>query len=670
MITTRSVLFALLSLGFLAVSANAQNANATEVEKLKAELATSPEGIDRLYEEAGDFYLKGKYREAKARMTRAYASFQRLEVNDKAKKVAYLRRLSVISYHLQENDKTIEYATEVAIHALTDDDRGFAYNTLGLAYDNKGEYAKAIGYHEKSLNVRLKTLGAEHPEVGKSYSNIGAVYSNKAEYDKAIGYHEKALAIRLKTLGPEHPLVGASYNNIGAVYSNKAEYDKALGYHEKALAIQLKTLGAEHPAVATSYFWIGLVYSSKGEYDKAIGYLLKAKPIFLKKLGAQHPSTKDVQSGIDLLKVATARLKAELAIRPDDIDRLAQEAVDFYGKGKYREAKASMTRAYAAFERLEVKDKAKRVNYLRLLSNISDALQENDKTIEYATQVAIHALTDDDRGFAYNNIAIAYLKKGEYDKAIGYYEKSLAIRLKVLEAEHPEVATTYNNLGSAYLKKGEYDKAIGYYEKSLPIQLKALGAEHPSVATSYNNIGSAYQDKGEYDKAIGYLEKALAIKLKKLGSEHPSVGINYNDIGLVYTNKGEYHKAIGYYEKSLAIYLKTLGAKHPEVATTYNNIGLAYHRKAEYDKALGYYEKALAIQLKALGSEHPDVGTSYFNIGAVYANLKRGFFGKHKKSDKKMAMAYLLKAKAIFLPRLGAQHPQMKNLQSWIDGLK
>jgi hypothetical protein len=75
----------------------------------------------------------------------------------------------------------------------------------------------------------------------------------------------------------------------------------------------------------------------------------------------------------------------------EDINRLYQEAGDFYGKGKYREAKANMTRAYAAFERLEVKDKAKRVSYLRLLCNISDQLQENDKTIEYATEVAIHA---------------------------------------------------------------------------------------------------------------------------------------------------------------------------------------------------------------------------------------------------------------------------------------
>ncbi|MBC8347133.1 MAG: hypothetical protein H8E24_00740, partial [Verrucomicrobia bacterium] len=43
----------------------------------------SPEGIDRLYQEAADFYAKGKYHEAKASMTRAYAAFERLAVKDK-----------------------------------------------------------------------------------------------------------------------------------------------------------------------------------------------------------------------------------------------------------------------------------------------------------------------------------------------------------------------------------------------------------------------------------------------------------------------------------------------------------------------------------------------------------------------------------------------------------
>ena len=79
---------------------------------------------------------------------------------------------------------------------------------------------------------------------------------------------------------------------------------------------------------------------------------------------------------------------------------------------------------------------------------------------------------------------------------------------------------------------------------------------------------------------------------------------------------------------------------------------------------------AATRELKRLGAEHPDVGGSYFNIGAIYANLKRGFLGKHKKADKETAMEYLLRAKAIYLKKLGPQHPNTKNVQWWIDSLK
>ena len=67
----------------------------------------------------------------------------------------------------------------------------------------------------------------------------------------------------------------------------------------------------------------------------------------------------------------------------------------------------------------------------------------------------------------------------------------------------------------------EYDKAIGDYEKDLAISIKKLGAEHPAVATSYGNIAKAYYNKGDKEKAMAYLLKAKAIYLKKLGAEHP-----------------------------------------------------------------------------------------------------------------------------------------------------
>ena len=42
--------------------------------------------------------------------------------------------------------------------------------------------------------------------------------------------------------------------------------------------------------------------------------------------------------------------------------------------------------------------------------------------------------------------------------------------------------------------QSEYEKALEYYEKALAIDKKTHGEEHPDVATSLNNIAGVYQD--------------------------------------------------------------------------------------------------------------------------------------------------------------------------------
>ena len=45
--------------------------------------------------------------------------------------------------------------------------------------------------------------------------------------------------------------------------------------------------------------------------------------------------------------------------------------------------------------------------------------------------------------------------------------------------EHPSTATTYNNTGLVYRDQGDYEKALEYYEKALAIRIIKLGEDHP-----------------------------------------------------------------------------------------------------------------------------------------------------------------------------------------------
>ena len=222
---------------------------------------------------------------------------------------------------------------------------------------------------------------------------------------------------------------------------------------------------------------------------------------------------------------------------------------------------------------------------------------------------------------SYNNIGVVYYSQGDYDKALEYYSKTLAIREKVLGTEHPNTARSYGNIGVVYKNQGDYDKALEFFTKDLAICEKVLGTEHPDTAICYNNIGVVYKNQGDYDKALEYYYKALAIREKVLGTEHPDTAICYNSIGGVYCSQGDYDKALEYDSKALAIREKVLGTEHPDSAICYNSIGWVYCSQGDYDKAQEYFTKALAIFEKTFGPEHPNTKVVRKSIDVVKSEM-------------------------------------------------
>jgi tetratricopeptide (TPR) repeat protein len=171
----------------------------------------------------------------------------------------------------------------------THEDLVASYNNIGGAYDNMGEYSEALSFHEKALEIKEKNLPPNDPSLAISYNNIGLVYDKMGEYLKALSLHEKALEIREKILPPNHPHLATSYNNIGKVYYHTGEYSKALSFYEKTLEIDKKTLPSKHPDVAWSYNNVGMVYDKMSDYSKALFFYQRALDIGQHSLPGNHP---------------------------------------------------------------------------------------------------------------------------------------------------------------------------------------------------------------------------------------------------------------------------------------------------------------------------------------------------------------------------------------------
>jgi tetratricopeptide (TPR) repeat protein len=135
-----------------------------------------------------------------------------------------------------------------------------------------------------------------------------------------------------------------------------------------------------------------------------------------------------------------------------------------------------------------------------------------------------------------------------------------------------DVATSLDDRARLYQREGRYADAEPLYQRSLAIREKVLGPDHPDVATSLNNLAGLYQSERRYDDAEPLYQRSLAIREKVLGPDHPDVATSLNNLARLYRIESRYADAMPLYQRELAIREKVLGPDHPDVATLLNNL--------------------------------------------------------------------------------------------------
>ena len=135
-------------------------------------------------------------------------------------------------------------------------------------------------------------------------------------------------------------------------------------------------------------------------------------------------------------------------------------------------------------------------------------------------------------------------------------------------------------LGSIYFDKGDYEKAMDYYERSLTID-EELGYTY-GMGSSLGNIGNVHYNKGDLDTALDYYERSLKID-EELGDKR-GVGKSLNNIGWTYYEIGKYNKALECYNRGLKIN-EELDDKH-SISNDFTNMGLVYFQQEDYNSSI------------------------------------------------------------------------------------
>jgi len=176
-------------------------------------------------------------------------------------------------------------------------------NELGFLYYYQGKYNKAEPLYLRSLEIRERELGVDHPNVAISLNNLAELYQSQGKYGEAETLYLRSLEIMERELGLEHPNVATSLNNLAYLYKSQGKCSEAEHLYRRSLEIRERKLGAEHPAVAISLNNLAGLYDSQGKYSKAEPLYARSLAIFVKTLGQDHPNTQTVTSSLTLLKL-------------------------------------------------------------------------------------------------------------------------------------------------------------------------------------------------------------------------------------------------------------------------------------------------------------------------------------------------------------------------------
>lgn len=200
---------------------------------------------------------------------------------------------------------------------------------------------------------------------------------------------------------------------------------------------------------------------------------------------------------------------------------------------------------------------------------------------------------------AYLNAAASYLWEAkEYNEAISLFERSIVQNQKINNKSG--VARIESNLAMIYADKGDYQKSLFYFEKTLAV--REAEKEKVAIIAAKINISITLNRLNRYDESIAHLMEAL--KMAGDLNDKSQMQTCYGMLAETYEKKGD--------RKSAMLYFDYYKATHEDIQKNHekrvqaaldkvnNDIALTQSEKEQKEVQLRIREKELEEKKRAL----------------------------------------------------------------------
>jgi tetratricopeptide (TPR) repeat protein/tRNA A-37 threonylcarbamoyl transferase component Bud32 len=235
-----------------------------------------------------------------------------------------------------------------------------------------------------------------------------------------------------------------------------------------------------------------------------------------------------------------------------------------------------------------------------------------------------------------DTIGNVFVTLGQPEDARPVLEKALALRRKLLPAEHPDLAATLHNLGWLHQQIGDYVSSNRFYREALAIRRKHAKDDPFAMSATLFNLGWLLADLHDNAAAEKMFQEVIDVRVACLGANHRDTAVARIGLAAVYINDGKILQAIVPYQQAMAairtieggkglaesvdLFQKAIIGRDLPVLVRKTLLGLKDDRDVEK-----CFEDSLALARKTLGKEHVYVALVLHELGLTLMRHHKDF---------------------------------------------
>jgi non-specific serine/threonine protein kinase/serine/threonine-protein kinase len=358
--------------------------------------------------------------------------------------------------------------------------------TMANVKMNLGLYRQAEEQFRRTVEIRQKTLGANHVETLRATDRIALMLYRQGQYERAVTLERETLEKLRKLYGAENGATLEAMNDYGLFLQASGNREEGERVDREAIEVERRVLGPEAPLTLTTMSNLAIVLHLTGRYAEAEQTFRTVYETRKQSLGAGAPDTITAGGNLALTIAAQGRL-AEA------------EALD-------REMLQQLIRVLGPEHAFTLNVMNNLADVLISEGKLPEAEKLNRETLEISQRVLGPEHPETIITFA--NLCSTLANEGapDTDKMCA---QVVELRKKVLGPEHPDTLKAMVNFAAILGMEKKYVEAEKEGREVLVIARRVLGKKDPIVGIALYNLGAMAGIRGQTEEGIALLYESI-----------------------------------------------------------------------------------------------------------------------------------------------------------------